>query len=54
MTQNRETQEDLVDVVHPIEAQKWLGISKATYNALARSGLLGRITDDGEVFWEDL
>jgi hypothetical protein len=54
VTQNRETQEDLVDVVHPIEAQKWLGVSAATYKALARSGLLGRITDDGQVFWEDL
>jgi hypothetical protein len=50
-----ETQgEELVEAVHPVEARKWLGVSEPTYNALAKSGLLGRVTDDGYVFWEDL
>jgi hypothetical protein len=50
----REPQDDLVEVVSPLEAQHWLGISGATYNALVKSGLLGRVTEANEVFWEDL
>lgn len=45
---------DQVEAVKRIEAQRWLGVSEPTYNALERSGLLGRVTDDGYVFWEDL
>ncbi len=47
-------QEDLVDVVHPVDARKWLGVSAPVFNALVASGLLGRTTDENQVVWEDL
>jgi hypothetical protein len=45
--------DEFVQVVAPVEAQRWLGVSVPTYRALARSGLLGRITTGDDVYWED-
>lgn len=55
MTQDDQTQDqEYVDAVHPVEARTWLGVSQATFNALVKSELLGRVTEEGYVFWEDL
>jgi hypothetical protein len=47
-------QEELINVVDPFEARRWLGVSAPTYNALLESGLLGRVTPENQVVWEDL
>jgi hypothetical protein len=48
-------QDDVINVVkYPVEAQRWLGVTAPTYNALLKSGLLGRTGPDNSVVWEDL
>lgn len=46
--------EGTIEVVQREEAKRWLGMTTATYGALEKCGLLGRITPENEVYWEDL
>ena len=47
-------QEEWINGVDPVEARRWLGVSAPVYNALLKSGLLGRYTPENYVVWEDL
>lgn len=47
-------QKDYVELVDPIETRRWLGCSSAVFSAISRSGLLGRITTDNDLLWEDV
>lgn len=46
--------EGTIEIVKRVEARRWLGGTSATYGALEKSGLLGRVTTENEVLWEDL
>ncbi len=46
--------EGTIEVVQREEARHWLGMTTATYGALEKSGLLGRVTTENQVLWEDL
>ena len=52
--QETQMQDEIVDVVDPIEARRWLGVSAPVFGALWKSGLLGRVTTGGDIYWEDL
>jgi len=47
-------QDDSVEVIHPVGGRQYLGVTAPVFEALSRSGLLGRVTTDGFVYLEDL